>query len=120
MRRGGRGWPSMATAFAIGFVEFGIFFSDGADPTGRSPRLQIAIALCVASGFLLAYFRPERWLFLALLSSWGAILLGAMGVAMGQERAISIALAPATAALLAGAAARWLGGQARRNGSLVS
>ena len=98
---------SALVAIVSGFVGFSIFFSDPSAFDGLRIRLWIAAVMSLGVGFVLGIAAPAKWWLLALVSGWGVITAGLMGILMNEDRApliLSIPLVCTLAGAYSGAA----------------
>ena len=75
--------PSMA-GMAIGFFSITLFFSDLGPGETLFSRFVIAVILYLVVGLIIGFFNPKAWM-LAGLVSWGAVMLGLIGLVRGED-----------------------------------
>ncbi|MBI2868480.1 MAG: hypothetical protein HYX96_01480 [Chloroflexi bacterium] len=90
-------------ALVVGLFGLSLLFADlgpGESFTGRIVMLVITLLL---SGLVIGFFNPGAW-FLAGLTAWGSVLIGAAGIVAGDNRVESFGmlLLPLGLALVSG------------------
>jgi hypothetical protein len=88
----------------LGFVQFGLFFSDLSGSSTLVPRVVAGSLLGAASGIALGRLRPGEAIRLSLIAVWGAVLWGGMLWIMDTGGWLAVLAVPAGAAMLGGVA----------------
>lgn len=71
-------------ALVIGFFSMTLFFSDLGPGETLFSRFVIAVILYLVVGLIIGFFNPKVWM-LAGLVSWGALMLGLIGLAREED-----------------------------------
>lgn len=95
-RRPGRaaGVAVAALAIGLGFVGLSLLFSDLGPGESGLGRILLTGAFFFFSGLVIGYVAPRRW-WLAGLTAWGGVLLGAAGLVSGGPRTDAVAVVQA-------------------------